>query len=255
MQGPGRGAGAARAPGVRSSQSPFIATHDADDLSDPRRLEKQMAYMNANPKCIIVGSWARKIDENGWLIGSIEWPKATKPIRLALNFNNPFVHSATLLRKDAVLKTGNYNDGGTIILCNDYELWSRMAPFGDLHNIQEPLVSYRVNSTGVTGTQGIAMGRQACSIAIRTTEASLSRRLSDPDRQLFSLFFGRHHRISVTEAFHLYRILLRLFVSTGYPRPRRGISWRRWLALIVWIVRAPQQSTALWEKDEIPEIS
>jgi len=130
-----------------------------------------------------------------------------------------------------------------------------MARLGELHNIQEPLVSYRKNSAGITGTKGQELKRSGCAIAIRTTEATLSRRLSDPDRQLFSLFYGGHRRISVIEAFRLYRIRLRILFKFGFPPAFRGITWRAWLAPIVWIVRAPQQSTSLWENDEIPEIS
>ena len=255
IQGPRQGVSAARALGVISSNSQYIASQDADDLSDPCRLEKQIKYMNANPKCVIVGSWARRIDENGSPIGTIKLPKDTQSIRFAMNFNCPFVNTSTFLRKDAVLAVGSYLFSSQDQFAEDYNLWSRMARLGELHNIQEPLISYRKNSAGLTGTKGQELRRSGCAIAIRTTEATLSRRLSDPERQLFSLSYGRHRRISVIEAFRLYRIMLRILFKFGFPPAFRGITWRAWLAPIVWIVRAPQQSTHLWENDEIPEIS
>lgn len=250
IQGPGRGAGAARALGVSCTNSPFIATQDADDLSDQYRIEKQMNHMRKHPDCVIVGSWAYRINETGSIIGTTKMPKNTKSIRFAMHFNSPFVHSSTMLRKEAVVRAGNYPQGTMKIYADDYDLWSRMAYLGELHNIQEELVSYRINSRGVTGTQGQELRRQACAIAIRTSEATLGRSLSETDRRLFSHFFGRSSRVKVVDAFRLYRIFLGLITRSGFPPPKHGMVWRGWLSPIVWIMRSPRNSTPLWKKDE-----
>jgi len=253
VEGPQQGLGAALALGVSLALSPYVARQDQDDLSDPRRLEKQMAYMDTHPNCIIVGSWARLIDEQGTKMGMLKLPKKNKSIKLALNINSPFVHSSVFFRREAVLRAGNYRTSATALLAEDYDLWSRMTSLGDLHNIQEPLVSYRKNPKGITGTQGRAVSRSGCKIAILTTEATLGERLSDSDRQLFSFFFSRHRKISLAETRHLYRIILRLLLRSGVPPALRGITWRAWLAPLVWTVRAPRESTPLWDIVEAPE--
>ncbi len=242
IRGPQQGLGAALACGVLFSSSPFLARQDQDDLSAPDRLEKQMAYMAANPDCVIVGSWAQQIDEDGAQIRILRVPKTTRSINLRMNFDSPFIHTSVLLRRDAVLTAGNYRPSPKKILAEDYDLWSRMLPLGELHNIQKTLVSYRMNSQGITGTQGPSIRRSAIAIAIRNTEASLGKRLSDSDKQLYSLFFRGHTRINLNEAVRIYRILFLLLFRPGFPPPITGIYWRHWLAPLVWIVRAPRHA-------------
>lgn len=251
IQGPRQGVGAALALGVMSSLSPLLARQDSDDLSNPRRLEKQVNYMAEHPNCVMVGSWAQTIDENGLVLGTIKQPKMSRNIKFAMNLNSPFVHTSVLLRKEAVIRAGNYRMSPIRILAEDYDLWSRMAHLGDFHNIQAELVSYRINLDGVTGTHGQALSRSGCEIALRTIDKNLGVRLSDADRQLFSLYFIRHRRISVVDAVRLYLILLRLVVKSGFPPPTQAITWRRWLAPLAWIVRSPKHAVSVRVNDEI----
>ena len=38
---------------------------DADDVSLPGRLETQLAYLRSHPQVAVVGSWVRRIDDQG----------------------------------------------------------------------------------------------------------------------------------------------------------------------------------------------
>ena len=44
--------------GIEYCNGEYIARMDTDDICYPDRLEKQVAYMDANPKCIVSGAWA-----------------------------------------------------------------------------------------------------------------------------------------------------------------------------------------------------
>src|SRR5688572_25577736 len=55
--------------GLREARGEFIARQDADDTSDPRRLEKQVAYLRANSTYAVVGSQARLVDDRGCSLG------------------------------------------------------------------------------------------------------------------------------------------------------------------------------------------
>ncbi|RYD20647.1 MAG: glycosyltransferase [Lysobacteraceae bacterium] len=48
--------------GLAACTAPFIARHDADDLSNPDRFERQIRYLEANPDCVAVAGAARQID-------------------------------------------------------------------------------------------------------------------------------------------------------------------------------------------------
>src|SRR5688500_3733490 len=56
---------AARNQGCRLAQGRFIAVMDADDISIPERLARQIAFLEANPDIVAVGGWVCTISENG----------------------------------------------------------------------------------------------------------------------------------------------------------------------------------------------
>lgn len=59
-------------PRVENASGDLVARHDHDDISDPLRLEQQVAYLEANPDVALVGSRAWLIDEEGKRIGRLD---------------------------------------------------------------------------------------------------------------------------------------------------------------------------------------
>src|ERR1700754_2149317 len=49
----------------------FVARHDADAIAYPDRLERQIAYLRANPDCVAVSSATRHIDQEGKPLGTV----------------------------------------------------------------------------------------------------------------------------------------------------------------------------------------
>lgn len=242
INGPRNGLGAALAYGVEHAESPMLARQDQDDLSHPRRLELQVAYMNDHPNCILIGSWAELIDETGSCIGKIRMPKSTRAIRFSMNTYCPFIHTSVLMKRDSVVEAGNYQSGSGGVFAEDYDLWSRMAELGNLHNIQEALVSYRVHSQGITGRHGTALTASGGLIALRTMQNTIGTQLAMRDRELCTLFFLRDRRVSLVEAFRLYRILASLSLKSGFPLPEICKRWQNWVAPLIWTVRAPRHT-------------
>lgn len=240
IQGPRQGLGAALAVGVNSSESEFLARHDQDDISDPTRLEKQLAVMMKNPTCVVVGSWAKGIDENGCQLRIIKTPSENKAIKTAINIFNPFVHTSVVLRREAVERAGNYRAGHAIAHAEDYDLWARMTPLGYMCNLEETLVSYRIHPRGITGDWSRLKISPGLDIAVRTTETTLARNLSAVERQLFSFFYQRQRRISPIEALQLYRLIFGVVRANGLPPALRSFSWRSWLSPLAWIIREPR---------------
>ena len=52
--------------GCRLARGKYIARMDADDISLPGRLEKQLKYMERHPQIGILGTWIYSIDKNGF---------------------------------------------------------------------------------------------------------------------------------------------------------------------------------------------
>jgi hypothetical protein len=142
--------------GLALARGALVARHDADDVSEPERLARQVAFLDANPEVALVGAWYRKIDDAGASLGERTLPMDHDRIRLALNFYCPFVHSAAAFRASVVREMGGYDEA--FVYAQDYDLWSRLAVAHRVANVGEPLVRYRVGATTLTATIGDQSG-------------------------------------------------------------------------------------------------
>lgn len=140
--------------GLMLAKGEFVARQDGDDISEPERLAKQVAFLEANPEVALLGTWYKKIDAQGSLIGLRELPCDYTQIRWSLLFFCPLVHSAVMLRKPTVVEQlGTYDE--SFSYSQDYEFWSRIARHFPVANLNEPLVQYRVSPGSMTATYGV----------------------------------------------------------------------------------------------------
>jgi len=125
--------------GIDLAKAPLIARMDADDVSCPGRLSKQVAYMRANPDIGVCGS-AVRIYENADEV----WMPAldNHSIRAGLFFESHLYHPTVIYQK-SLAKHFNYSE--STLLAQDYELWTRMAEERSVRfaNLAEPLLRYR----------------------------------------------------------------------------------------------------------------
>lgn len=145
-----RGLSAALNHGVDLANAPLVARQDADDVSRPERLGAQMALMRAQSDLVLVGSQARKIDDAGRVIGTVNRPLEDLSIRWYALFDNPFIHTAVLVRRDAVRACGGF-DPACDPFSQDYALWWKVMRRGRVANVPDPLVDYRVNAGSIMG--------------------------------------------------------------------------------------------------------
>ncbi len=139
--------------GLELAKGEFIARQDGDDISEPERLAKQVAFLETHPEVALVGTWYKEIDAQGNLIRECNLPCDCTQIRWYLLFYCQFVHSAVMLRKSTVLeKIGFYNEALSYSM--DYELWLRIARHLPVANLGEYLVKLRINPHSMTETYG-----------------------------------------------------------------------------------------------------
>jgi len=55
--------------GIAAARGEYVARMDADDISLPVRLQKQVAYLDANPECVAIGPWIEVVNETGGTSG------------------------------------------------------------------------------------------------------------------------------------------------------------------------------------------
>lgn len=141
----GHGIAAALNTGVSSSRAVWIARMDADDVSHPERLERQYRWLSAVGSDVLgCGSQVRLIDEVGTRLGVSRYPTGWAEIKNQLLRHSCFAHPALVLRREALLATPYRSalDGA-----EDVDLILRLSERGQLTNLDEILLDYRIHVT------------------------------------------------------------------------------------------------------------
>jgi GT2 family glycosyltransferase len=136
--------------GLAMATGEYIARLDADDVMLPSRLEQQVSYLDAHPEVVLLGSAAKLIDGSGQPLCTYTPPCEDWPLRQVLIRENPFVHPSVLMRAVALRSLQGYDERFRI--CQDYDLWFRLAQMGAIANLAAPLTQLRVHLQKMTWT-------------------------------------------------------------------------------------------------------
>lgn len=161
--------------GVAEAAAPLIARFDADDICMPQRLERQIAFMQANPDVGLVGSWAQRIGDSGEARGGLTPATEHDILAQQLAKGNPFIHSSVVFRTALVRDLGGYR--AAFEAAEDYDLWLRIAERTRVANIPDYLLSYRWHRGNVTHMKA---ARQAFSVRL-AKRSRAARAAGQPD--------------------------------------------------------------------------
>lgn len=136
------GLGLALQKGVLACKNEIIARMDTDDIIPPDRFEKQLAKIEEGYD--VVSCWSQLfIGDQTNVIAVKTRPENHEEIVKLAHKRSPICHAATLFRKSALLKAGNYQH---CKLYEDYHLVARLIMSGaKFYNIQKVL--YYVRTT------------------------------------------------------------------------------------------------------------
>jgi glycosyltransferase involved in cell wall biosynthesis len=136
-----RGVSAARNTGVAHAKGRLVAFLDSDDLWLPKKLSRQIAYMNEHPCCRICQT------EETWIRNGIRVnPKRRHkkpdgdifPRSLDLCLVSP---SAVMMEKSLFEESGGFDE--SLPACEDYDLWLRIGLTHKVPLIPDALVIKR----------------------------------------------------------------------------------------------------------------
>jgi glycosyltransferase involved in cell wall biosynthesis len=139
---------------LEQARGRYMAVNDSDDLSMPDRLAQQVAYLDANPQCVLVGSRVMLMDPYSSPVCVSGHKLTHEEIEQELLGNGggwALVQSAIMLRVDVARRIGGYR-GEEHNLAEDHDLFVRLAEVGRVANLAEPLVWYRRHHSSITHT-------------------------------------------------------------------------------------------------------
>ncbi len=132
--------------GLRIARGEYIARMDADDISEPERIEKQVNMLLAG-MCDFSHSAYIQIDESGHIVKDV--------VHSNINYSDLFLqniiaHPSVMFNRKLLLLRNSFYDE-SILRSQDYELWT----FLFLHNVKfsyykKPLIRYRVSDQQIS---------------------------------------------------------------------------------------------------------
>lgn len=135
--------------GLSLAKGEYIARMDADDISDPYRLEKQVYFLDMHPEIGILGTQYRLFDSNSRNSKIMVVPTCDVQIRWNLLFKCTFAHPTVMIRKN-VLLVNKLKYDEAFFVAEDYELWTRLLKYTRGANLKECLLQYRIHSTNAS---------------------------------------------------------------------------------------------------------
>jgi len=159
--------------GLSRCEGTFVARQDADDVSDPGRLEAQIDYLARHQDCVAVSGAVRHVDGAGRSLGTIQrfaapegadphWAPSREPY-----LSHPFL----MVRRPAIHSLGGYRH---VHNSEDTDLYWRLGACGRLHNLAAPLGSYRMHQGSISG--GSIVGGRIMALSSQLAGLSALRR-------------------------------------------------------------------------------
>jgi glycosyltransferase involved in cell wall biosynthesis len=133
--------------GIEAANGKYIARMDADDISLPKRFEKQVAFLEADPSLGVCGCDYIEFSEKGETHSPAF--KTQDEILGWMLFNASVAHPSLMLRT-SVLKKQQPVFNAEYKHAEDYDLWSRLLFTCKFGAVNETLFKYREHGGQVT---------------------------------------------------------------------------------------------------------
>lgn len=139
-----RGVSAARNRAIKQSQGELIALLDSDDMWEPTKLEKQVAYMDAHPEYALTYTYSTnftdRADHNVALVRKMDFEG--RIFKDLFTSGNPTT-STVIMRREAFDAVGGYDEN--LVAAEDYELNLRLARRYQMGRVAESLLRRRIH--------------------------------------------------------------------------------------------------------------
>lgn len=151
--------------GLHAAAAPIVAIQDADDYSEARRLERQLAILGSDPEIAVVGSRMHEVDASGRTLRPRTSFAPGDVGEVLLRFN-PIPNTCAMFRREPALELGGYDP--RYRYAADWDLWLRLAERHRVATLDEELGTRMMGGANVAAraeraqiAEGIALRMRA----------------------------------------------------------------------------------------------
>lgn len=178
--------------GLELARGTYIARMDADDISLPERLQRQVDFMESRPDVGVCGAWMsplRPTRRKNWF----PYPVTHEAIKVHLLFYTAIAHPTVIMRSVLMKKYAlRYEEKHKH--AEDYSLWVKCADLLTLHNMPEVLLQYRVHDASISREKAIEQAALTMEIS-RSQLKKLNIHPTDQEEWTHNqAFFGQKER-------------------------------------------------------------
>lgn len=151
--------------GIELAQGKYLARMDADDISLPKRLEKQVKFLDTHGNyglvsCLFLYSRGKQ----GYGVKAL--PIGDYEIKVSFRLFNPITHGSVMIRKRLLDKYHlRYQESNKYY--EDFALWMKLMSLTKLKIINEPLYVWTRNRGGITARHSLEMKKGVESLKSR----------------------------------------------------------------------------------------
>ena len=180
----------------------YIARMDADDVALPTRLEKQIEFLESNPRIGILGTCVEHTDSELKVISEDGWfPKDHYLILWKMLYTSGFSHPTVVMRKEVFMALNGY--AGSALHVEDYDFFVRAKERTMFGNLQERLLKYRCNENSVSSRHAKTQETNQVLLFRQNIESILP----DIDKDLLLTFMRRHTVKDINDFWKIFRLL------------------------------------------------
>lgn len=206
--------------GIHLAKGKFIARMDADDISLPERLMKQVNFMNKNTDIGLLGTWFRTFNREGDTNKIVNYAVDDARIRIKHLYQIHLCHGTAMFRKSTISKCNLLFDA-KYKHAEDYEFWIRLQKITKFANLPFVLYKVRLNPNSVSvkynGTQ-----IKNTDLVIQKYWKYIGVEISNLDVNLVKSIFYSDFNLSYKQLKRAEEILNELIVANNQTRTIRS---------------------------------
>jgi glycosyltransferase involved in cell wall biosynthesis len=138
--------------GCSQAEGAFIARHDADDVSLPGRLSKQLSLLRSNHRLSFVSCWAKALGPGDEVLFEVRRPAdpSTATDLLRNQRIGPSGHGSVMFSRAHYERVDGYRR--EFYFAQDNDLWLRLSEVGQIGYVPELLYAYRVSTAAISSS-------------------------------------------------------------------------------------------------------